>query len=112
MMPRKTRMRKPLKFVLGLAAALLAGWVSHGPLGRGAAFADSLDAGIQAVLNDVGVTGVTGRIQREPLARTAILSGPADTIQREGLGSLPGIDERVLAVPGIGRVVWTNPAPA
>jgi len=105
-------MRKPLKFLIGLALALVAGWVSHGPLGRGEAFVAELESGLQAVLADATVPGVTGRVQREPLARTAILSGPADRFQREGVGSLPGLDERVLAVPGMGRARWTNPPPA
>ena len=28
-------------FLIGLAVALAAGWASHGPLGKGAAFRDS-----------------------------------------------------------------------
>ena len=32
------------KLSIGLAAALLAGWVSHGPLGRGTAYVDRLEA--------------------------------------------------------------------
>jgi hypothetical protein len=104
-------MSKPLKFLIGLALAWLAGWVSHGPLGQGEAFIDQLDQGVRAVLADVRLPGVTGRMRRDPLARIAILSGPADRFQREGQGSLPGIDERVLAVPGMGRVEWANPPP-
>ena len=99
------------KFLIGLAAALAVGWLSHGPLGRGEAFIQSLDTALQAVVADAEIPGVTGQMQRDPLARKAILSGPADRFQREGQGSLPGLDERVLAVPGIARLEWTNPPP-
>lgn len=101
-------MPKLPKFFIGLGATLAAGWISHGPLGRGDAFVSELEAGLQAVLADANVATVSGRVQREPLARTALLSGTADQFQREGLGSLPGIDERALSVPGMGRVRWTD----
>lgn len=100
-----------LKFSTGLAAALLTGWIAHGPLGRGEALVDLLDARAKAVVADAGIDGVTVRMKRDPLARTAILSGPADRFQREGLGSFPGLDERILAVEGISGLVWTNPPP-
>jgi len=105
-------MPKLAKFWIGLALALAVGWISHGPLGRGAAFVDRMEAELQAILADVAVPGVSGSMQRAPLARRAILSGPADRFQREGVGSLPGLDERVLSIPGVGRVEWTNPPPA
>ena len=104
-------MSKRLKFLLGLAAALLAGWISHGPLGRGAAFVDQLDGALQPLVPALNVPGVSAAMQREPLARTALLSGPADCFQRNGLGSLDGIDGRVLSIPGMGRAEWTNQAP-
>jgi hypothetical protein len=108
--PREN-MPNTLKILLGLVAALAVGAISHGPLGRGEAFVAQLDAGVQQVVRDAEVPGVTVQMAREPLSRRAILTGPADRFQREGQGSLPGIDERVLAVPGMGRVEWTNPPP-
>ena len=101
-------MPKLVKFLIGLAAALAAGWISHGPLGRGEQFIDRMEADLQAVLGIVNLPGVTGRMQRDPLARTAILSGPADEFQREGVGSLPGINRRVMLIPGMARFEWTN----
>ena len=101
-------MPKLVKFLIGLAAALAAGWISHGPLGRGEQFIDRMEADLQAVLGIVNLPGVTGRMQRDPLARAAILSGPADQFQREGVGSLPGINRRVMLIPGMARFEWTN----
>jgi hypothetical protein len=101
-------MPKFVKFMIGLAAALAAGWISHGPLGRGEQFIDRIEADLQLVMGVVNLPGVSGRMQREPLARTAILSGQADRFQREGMGSLPGIDERVMMIPGMGRFEWTD----
>ena len=105
--------RLPLwaKFAVGLAAALGAGWINHGPLGRGEAFIGQLEAAAQRVVEREGVPGVSARMQREPLARTVIMSGPADEFQRNGMGSLPGFDRLMLAIPGVARVEWANPPP-
>lgn len=102
-----------VKFLIGLAAALGAGWVSHAPMGRGEAFAAQLDAQVQAVLSEpmVAIPGVTAQVQREPLARRVILSGPANCFQRNGQGSLPGLDGRVSAIPGVAGVEWSNEPP-
>jgi hypothetical protein len=104
-------MSKGVKFLIGLAVAVVAGFISHGPLGRGAAFIDRLDGAAQAVVTDAGVPGVTVAMQRDPLARKALLSGPADKFQREGQGSLLGLDRLVLSIPGMSRIEWTNPPP-
>ena len=101
------------KFAIGLGAALLVGWAAHGPLGGGERLLARLDRDVQAVVAQAGVPGVRGAMQREPvLARTALLTGPADRFQREGQGSFPGIDGRVAEVPGVAAVRWTNPPPS
>lgn len=98
-------MSSALKALTGLAAALLVGWLAHGPAGRGAAFVDQLDAEAKAVIHDAGLP-VQVRFERDPLRREAILSGRANDFQRHGLGSLPGLDDRVRAVPGVSDVRW------
>lgn len=104
-------MSPTLKVLIGLAAALAVGAVAHGPLGRGEALVARLDAAAQQVVREAEIAGVSARMARAPLQRTVILSGPADRFQREGQGSLPGLNERMLAIPAMGRVEWTNPPP-
>ena len=100
------------RLLIGFAAALLAGWIGHGPLGRGGQFVDSLQAGAEAKLREAALPGVAVSFPRGPLARTAILSGPANDFQRNGMGGLPGLTQRVAAVPGIAAVRWADEADA
>ena len=93
------------KFLIGLAAALLAGWIGHGPLGQGEAFIDRLDAQAKAVVRDWEVP-VQVRFERNPLSRQAILSGHIDRFQREGIPGFPGIEGRVAAISGVSGVRW------
>jgi hypothetical protein len=99
------------KFLIGLGAALLAGWISHGPLGQGEAFIDSLEARSKAEVREAAVAGVEVRFPRDPLTREAVLSGPANDFQREGQGLFPGLNDRIRAVPGVAGVHWAD-APA
>lgn len=94
------------KFLIGLAAALLAGWVGHGPLGRGEAFVDRLQADSERVLREAALPGVTVRFPRDPLRREALLSGTANDFQKEGMGRLPGLNDRIRALPGVSGVRW------
>ena len=96
------------KLLIGLAASLLAGWVAHGPLGQGEAFVASLEAQARSEVGRAGVARVEVRMARDPLRREAVLSGPANDFQREGQGLFPGINDRMLAIPGIGAVTWTD----
>lgn len=105
-------MSRIAKFLAGLAAALVVALVAYWPLGMGQAFVDRLEEGANIMVARAEVPGVTVQMQRSPLARKALLTGPANQFQREGMGSLPGINQRVLAVPGMSRVEWTNPPPS
>ncbi len=96
------------KFLIGLGAALLAGWISHGPLGQGEAYIDSLEARAKAEVREAAVAGVDVRFPRDPLRREAQLSGPANDFQREGQGLFPGLNDRIRAVPGVDGVRWED----
>jgi len=93
---------------IGLAAALAAGWISHGPLGRGGLYVDQIEARARAVVSETAIPGVAVRMSRAPLSRVALLSGPANDFQREGIGRLPGLNGRVGAVPGVSSVRWDS----
>ncbi len=101
-------MRTSYKALVGLSAALLAGWVSHGPLGRGEAFVDVLQSRARAEIERAELAGVQVRFARDPLSREAILSGPANDFQREGQGLFPGINDRIRAVPGVSGIRWDD----
>ena len=79
-------MSSRLKMVIGLLAALTAGWISHGPVGRGEAFIASLEAKAATALREAEMPQVQARMKRAPLRRVAVLSGSANDFQREGMG--------------------------
>ena len=101
-----------LKFLVGLAAVLLMGWVYHGPLGNGEALIGRLEAQARSAVAESEVPGVQVRLARDPLARVATLSGPANDFQREGMGQFPGLNDRLREIEGISRIEWANPPPA
>lgn len=110
-------MSRWLKLLIGLLAALLVAWLSHGPLGRGAAYADLLQQRADFVLRISEVPNLQARIGRAPLSRTVFLCGPTNDFQRNGTlawrgggADFPGLDGRMLQVGGISGVVW-DPAP-
>ena len=101
-------MGRLLRLLIGLAAVLLMGWIWHGPAGQGEAYVAKLEAGARSAIAPIGIAGVEVRLPRDPLRRSAVLSGPADDLQREGLGSEMGLNDYVRAVPGIAGVHWAD----
>ena len=97
-----------VKFLIGLVAVLLMGWVHHGPMGNGRALIDALEAQARTAVAAGEVPGVTVALDREPLARGATLSGPANDFQRDGMGEFPGLNDRVGAIEGIAGVRWAD----
>ena len=101
-------MSRLTKFLIGLAAVLLFGWLYHGPLGNGERLISQLEAQARTAVAGAEVPGVTVALPRDPLARTAILSGPANDLQRNGMGSQKGLNDMVAEVEGISGVRWSD----
>jgi hypothetical protein len=101
-------MSPTLKATAGLAVALAAGAIAHGPLGAGERLVADLERQARAAAARAELPGITVRIDRDPLARNATLSGPANDLQREGLGSQMGVSDHVRSVEGIGTVRWAD----
>lgn len=101
-MPRWT------KLLIGLAAALLAAWLSYGPLGQSEAFAGRIEARAKGMIRYAELPGVDVHMGRAQLSRVAILSGTANDFQRNGMGDLPGINGRIASIPGVAGVRWAD----
>ncbi|HEX8640287.1 MAG TPA: hypothetical protein VF704_03930 [Allosphingosinicella sp.] len=97
------------KFLIGLGASLLAGWIAHGPLGQGEAFVSGLERQAADVVRRSELTTVQVRFPRDPLSREAILSGTANDFQREGQGLFPGINDRIRDMAGVSGLHWDEP---
>jgi hypothetical protein len=98
------RRKKRGRFALaaGIAVTLLVGWVWHEPVGSGERFAGSVERRTRQVLVDFEMAPVQAIVDRAPLSRTLILSGPADNFQRSEL-------VRILNyVPGVANVRWAD----
>lgn len=90
-------------FVLGIAAVIGLTWLWHAPLGAGERFAGGVEAAARTQLDHDEMVRVQARLERHPLSRRLILSGPADDFQRGE------IKRRLELLPGVGEVRW-NPA--
>jgi hypothetical protein len=101
-------MTAPVKILIGLAAALLMGWVWHGPAGQGEMLVAELERQASVAAGNAELPGISVRLPRAPLTRAAVMSGAANDLQREGLGSQQGAKDYVRNVPGIKSVRWDD----
>ena len=97
---RRRSLKRTLLLAAGVAATLLAGFAWVGPAGAGERFAAAVDREARQVLVNYEVTQFQARTQRAPVARTVLLSGPADDFQR---GELVRI---MKVVPGVANARW------
>ena len=84
----------------GVFATLACGALWHGPLGAGDRLATRADKIARATLDYYELPAVNARLERGPLSRRMILSGPADPFQRSELVRIMG------QVPGVNEVRW------
>ena len=93
-------MNRAAIFIGGVAATLASGALWHGPLGAADRFATRADKIARATLDYYEMPAVSARIERDPLTRRMILSGPADPFQRSELVRIMG------QIPGVSDVRW------
>ena len=89
-----------LILLAGLAATtgFTAAW--HGPLGAGERLAQRVETEARRTLDRNEMYRIEAKLQRRPLARRLVLSGPADDFQRSELVRI--LDE----TPGVIDVRW------
>ena len=93
-------MNKRTIFLLGLAAVTGFTALWHGPLGAGERLALRSETIARRTLDYYELPMIQARMQRAPLSRRLILSGPADDFQRAEL-------VRILdGIPGVLEVRW------
>ena len=96
-------MNRNLVIALGVAAVLAETALWHGPLGAGDRMAATIERTAKDTLEHYEMPLVTARVERSPLRRRLLLSGPADDFQQAELVRM--MDE----IPGVSDVRWTNP---
>ena len=94
-------MKWTYSLLLGIAAVAATTWIWHGPLGAGEGFAQAVDRSARTMLDHYEMYHVEARMERDPLRRWVILSGPADDFQRRE------IKRMVEAQPGVAEADWS-----
>jgi hypothetical protein len=100
------RKKRTITLLVGIAAVLGLGAMWHGPGGAGEFFAYEVEDRAATTLSYYEMTQVQAKLQRDPLTRTLVLSGPADDFQRDELVRI--MDE----LPGVAKARWVNSRPA
>ena len=86
--------------LLGLTGAIGFAWLWHEPLGAGERLAAEVESGARRTLDYYELPMIQAKLQRRPLSRRLVLSGPADDFQRAELVRI--LDE----TPGVIDVRW------
>ena len=86
--------------LIGVAAVLAETAIWHGPLGAGDRMAARAEIIARRTLDYYELPMIQAHMQRAPLARRMILSGPADDVQRSELVRI--MDD----IPGVVDVRW------
>lgn len=86
--------------LLGLAATFGFTAVWHGPLGAGERLASDIESKARRTLDYYELPMIQAKLQRGPISRRLVLSGPADDFQRSELVRI--LDQ----TPGVLEVRW------
>jgi hypothetical protein len=96
--PRRDRRITVGGAVIALGLALI--W--HGPLGGADRFAGRVERTARQALDYYEMARIQAHIDRGPLTRRLVLSGPADDFQHSELARL------LSQLPGVSRATWTS----
>lgn len=96
------RWNRALCLSLGFVAAILLAAAWHGPLGGADEFSTTVEHTIRQALVYNEIPEVNGKLNRDPLSRRVLLSGPADDFQRSELIKLMN------KVPGVESASWSG----
>jgi len=99
---RAPQRQRIIAFVAGAAAAIALTALWHGPLGAGDRLATTLQTNVRNLLVAFEVPQFRSEVERNPIRRTILLSGPADDFQRQ-------LTVQVLNdTPGVAAARWTG----
>jgi hypothetical protein len=93
-------MNRTTKLLIGIAVTAAFAMLWHGPLGAGEKLAQAVEGQARRQLDHDEMIQVQARLQRHPLSRRLVLSGPADDFQRQELV------RRLDDIPGVVEVRW------
>ncbi len=110
---RKQRYRL---LAIGLGAAIALALLWHGPLGGADRFAAKVESDARLTLDNYEMWKVQAHLQRGPLTRRLLLSGPADDLQSSELvrimGTLSGVSSARWSARGRGTPLMAEGAAA
>lgn len=93
-------MSRRMVVLLGAAAVMGLTALWHGPLGAGERLAQQAEAHARRTLDNYEMPMIQAKLQRGPIVRRLVLSGPADEFQRSEL-------VRILdGTPGVVEARW------
>ena len=96
-------MKRSAIIAIGVAAVLAETALWHGPLGAADRLTGKIERAARDELKRLEIPAVTARLERAPLRRQLVLSGPADDFQRSEL-------VRILdSIPAVSGVRWASP---
>ena len=87
---------------LGALAMLGAALLWHGPFGGAGRLTGSVERIARDTLAYYEMPQVQGRLQRGPLSRKLVMSGPADAFQRREIARM------MSEIPGVSSVSWSR----
>lgn len=96
-------MKRNAILALGIAATIAETVIWHWPMGAADRLAAKVERASRAALVHLEMPMVTARLERSPLRRRLVLSGPADDFQQRELVRI--MDE----IPGVSGVRWATP---